>query len=90
MKGTIVKYNKSKGFGFIQTPGHEKDIFVHITNVLNAKHLEAGQQVTFELEETAKGIAAVSVKVGGAQKTPYFIYAAVALAIIAIGFFLLQ
>ena len=90
MKGTIVRYNKAKGFGFINVPGQEKDIFVHITSVSNAKHLEQGQSVTFETEETEKGIAAVSVKVGGAKKSPILIYAILVIAIIAIGFFLLQ
>ena len=90
MKGTIVKYNKSKGFGFINTPDEENDIFVHITSVLNAKQLEEGQSVTFDIEATPKGKAAVSVKVDGGGKSRFFIYTAVVLVVIVIGFFLLS
>lgn len=90
MKGTIVKYNKSKGFGFINTPDEEKDIFVHITSVLNAKQLEQGQIVTFDIEATPKGKAAVNVKVDGDGKSRLFIVVAVVLVIVAVGFFLLS
>ena len=87
MKGVVVKYNQSRGFGFIRTPGSEKDLFVHIKSVKNANRLQAGQNVKFDIEETEKGLAAVNVKVGGEQKTPFFIFGAVALAIAAVCIF---
>ena len=87
MKGVVVKYNQSRGFGFIRTPGSEKDLFVHIKSVKNATRLEAGQAVKFDIEETEKGMAAVNVSVGGASKSPLVIYSAIALAIIAVCIF---
>lgn len=84
MKGTVIKYNGSRGFGFIRCEKLEADIFVHIKSVTNAKHLTIGQEVSFEVDETPKGLAAVSVKVGGAAKTPFVKFAIPAVILIAV------
>ena len=68
MKGTVIKYNGSRGFGFIRCEKLEDDIFVHIKSVTNAKHLTIGDKVSFEVDETPKGLAAVSVKVGDSSE----------------------
>ena len=91
MKGVVVKYNQSRGFGFIRTANSEKDLFVHIKSVKNANRLQAGQAVKFDIEETEKGLAAVNVSVGGDNKTPMIIFAGVALVIaVACVFFWLR
>ena len=79
MKGKVVKYNAQKGYGFIREAGRDKDLFVHISSVRNADTLNPGQTVTFQLEKTAKGLAAVSVTAGGRQRSPLFIFAALSI-----------
>ena len=83
MKGTIIKYNGSRGFGFIRSEELDKEVFVHIKSVTNAKHLTVGDKVTFETEETPKGLAAVSVKVGGGAEKPKVLMFAIAAVLIA-------
>ena len=87
MKGTIIKYNGSRGFGFIRSEELDKEIFVHIKSVTNAKHLTVGDLVTFETEETPKGLAAVSVKVGGEEKPKVLMFAIAAVVIAALALF---
>jgi len=55
--GTVKWFNTTKGFGFIQPDGGEKDIFVHISAVKKAglQSLEEGQKVSFELETGRDG-----------------------------------
>ena len=87
MKGVVVKYNQSRGFGFVRTSESEKDIFVHIKSVKNATRLETGQAVNFDIEETDKGLAAVNVSVGGGRKSPFIIFAVAAVVIAAVCIF---
>ena len=50
--GTVKWFNASKGFGFIQPEGGNKDVFVHITAVQAAglKGLNDGQRVSYEVQ----------------------------------------
>ena len=59
--GTIKNFNKDRGFGFITILGTYKDVFVHITNVDGV--VEEGDKVSFNTEETRKGLSAINVKV---------------------------
>ena len=64
MKGTVKWFNAEKGFGFI-TAEDGNDVFVHFTNI-NAegfRTLEEGQAVTFETQESDRGLQAVEVTV---------------------------
>lgn len=62
MEGTIKKLT-DRGYGFIGREG-EDDLFFHANSVEGAEfdELSEGDEVTFETEESDKGLNAVNVK----------------------------
>ncbi len=62
MNGTINKLT-DKGFGFIAVPGQEKGIFFHSNSLVGVQfnELHEGDAVTFETEESPKGLNANNV-----------------------------
>ena len=63
MQGTIKKLTE-KNFGFIKREDAADDLFFHANNVegVEFRDLREGDAVTFEIEKTPKGNAAVQVK----------------------------
>ena len=63
MQGTIKKLT-DKNFGFIAQDGQEKDLFFHANRLdgIGFDELQEGDAVSFEIEDTPKGSAAVQVK----------------------------
>lgn len=59
----IIKKLTDKNFGFIAQDGAD-DLFFHANNLdgISFDELREGDSVTFEIEETPKGKAAVNVK----------------------------
>ncbi len=84
MQGIVVKFDPSKGFGFIRSKNNDNDIFVHIKNVSNASILSTGQTVEFQIKNSKKGQAAVLVVAGRKQQSPFFIFGAIATVVIFI------
>ncbi len=55
--GTVKWFNATKGFGFIEPEGGNKDVFVHISALERAglRGLNDGQKVTFDIEAGRDG-----------------------------------
>jgi cold shock protein len=64
MSGNVKWFNAEKGFGFI-TAEDGNDVFVHFTSIKaeGFRTLREGQMVTFETQESEKGLQAVEVTV---------------------------
>ena len=62
MNGTVKWFNAEKGYGFI-TGEDGKDVFVHFSAIQGEgfKSLDEGQQVTYDLQEGARGMQAANV-----------------------------
>ena len=58
--GTIKFFNESKGFGFITDTASDKEYFVHVT-ALDGQEVKEGDEVTFEVTETPRGLNAINV-----------------------------
>ena len=61
MKGTVKWFNGFRSYGFIE--GEDgKDVFVHQSGLEPSTIISEGDKVTFEVEKTDKGPAAINVK----------------------------
>ncbi len=79
----MVKFDAERGFGFVRLPGTEGDAFVHIRDVEGRVALVPGQQVTCDLVDTPKGLAAKNVKPGAVHSSPTAVFLLVAMALVA-------
>lgn len=59
--GTVKFFNESKGFGFITPDDGGKDVFVHVSGLID--EVVEGDKVSYDVEEGKKGLNAVNVKV---------------------------
>jgi cold shock protein len=61
-EGRVKWFNAKKGYGFIESAGHG-DVFVHYSAIEGNgfRTLENAVEVTFEIEESEKGLQAVRV-----------------------------
>lgn len=60
LKGKLKYFNKSKGYGFIESKAMQDRIFVHISDLQN--HTKVGTLVEFQLISNEKGYQAKQVK----------------------------
>ncbi|MEN8957308.1 MAG: cold shock domain-containing protein [Flavobacteriales bacterium] len=60
-KGTVKFFNETKGFGFITPDEGGKDVFVHANGLVD--EIREGDTVSYEVEETPKGLNALNVTV---------------------------
>ncbi len=63
MTGVIKKLTE-KGFGFITSEGLGKDLFFHMNSLVDVRFddLQEGDNVSFDTEDSPKGMNAVNVK----------------------------
>ena len=58
--GTVKFFNNAKGYGFIKDDDTEKEIFVHVSGLVD--EIRENDKVTYEIEDGKKGLNAVNVK----------------------------
>jgi len=59
--GTVKFFNESKGFGFIVPSNGGKEVFVHVTGLID--NIRENDSVNYDVEEGKKGPSAVNVKI---------------------------
>lgn len=61
--GTVKRFNKIKGYGFITPDQGENEVFVHFSQIQLAgyKELKEGQRISYELETGDRGEFATKV-----------------------------
>ncbi|MEO2069316.1 MAG: cold shock domain-containing protein [Desulfurobacteriaceae bacterium] len=61
--GTVKWFDAKKGYGFI-TADNGQDVFVHYTGISGNgfRTLEEGERVSFNVQESEKGLKAVEVE----------------------------
>lgn len=62
--GTVKRFNKIKGYGFLTADGHENEVFVHFSEVQIAgyKELKVGDRISYILNEGERGAYATQVQ----------------------------
>ncbi len=63
--GTVKRFNKIKGYGFITPDDSSDEVFVHFSEVQTGgyKELIVGQRVSYELSTGTKGDSATQVEI---------------------------
>jgi cold shock protein len=59
--GTVKFFNETKGFGFITPEDGSKDLFVHVSGLVD--EIREDDKVSYDVEEGQKGLNAVNVSV---------------------------
>lgn len=61
METGIVKFfNETKGFGFIKVDGSDREVFVHVTGLVDK--IRENDAVEFEIQDSPKGPNAKNVR----------------------------
>jgi CspA family cold shock protein len=58
--GKVKFFNQQKGFGFILDDETQKDVFVHVTGLIDK--IKDDDEVTFEIVEDRRGPKAINVR----------------------------
>ena len=63
VQGKVKWFNASKGYGFLERPDGEADVFVHFSAIQGDgfRTLEEGEPVEFSVAQTDKGLQAENV-----------------------------
>ena len=59
--GTVKFFNNVRGFGFIAPDDGGEDVFVHKSGLVD--EITEGDKVSYDVEESEKGLNAINVKV---------------------------
>ena len=63
VKGKVKWFNASKGYGFLERPDGDADVFVHFSAIMGEgfRSLDEGEHVEFSVAKTDKGLQAEDV-----------------------------
>jgi CspA family cold shock protein len=63
VKGKVKWFNASKGYGFLERPDGDADVFVHFSAIMGEgfRSLDEGEHVEFSVAKTDKGLQAENV-----------------------------
>ncbi len=63
--GTVNRFNKIKGYGFITPDNGGNEIFVHFSQVQMSgyKELQVGQRISYDIEKGDRGEFATKVQI---------------------------
>ena len=71
MRGTVVRFDQVKGYGFVCPVDGGEDLFVHVNDLLDEKYLiKPGVLVEYTEEQGERGLKASSVRVMGGASRP--------------------
>ena len=59
--GTVKFFNNARGFGFVAPEDGGDDVFVHKSGLVD--EITEGDKVSYDVEESEKGLNAINVKV---------------------------
>ena len=59
--GKVKFFNRKKGYGFVLDDESQKEIFIHVTGLID-RDLKENDEVSFEIAEDERGKKAVNVK----------------------------
>ena len=63
-RGTVVSFDRIKGYGFVEPEDGGDDVFVHVNDLHGDKNLlTAGSVVEYQLQEGDRGLKAAQVSV---------------------------
>ncbi len=62
--GTVVRFHKDKGFGFIDTDASDEDVFFHVRDI-DGREPREGQTLEFTVKQAEKGPRAVRIRYKG-------------------------
>ena len=61
-RGVVIEFDRNEGFGFIESSRNQR-IFFHVSQIQDKSiRVLDGQKVEFDLNRTAKGLAAINVE----------------------------
>lgn len=63
-KGTVIRFEKGRGFAFIKPDDGGPDVFVHMTDIMNAglKKFREGMRVSYDLMDYRGRINATNLQ----------------------------
>lgn len=71
VRGTMIRFNADKGYGFVSVDELEEDVFLHVNDVdLDKASLGVGAVIDFELDEGDRGVRATRASLVEAAPRP--------------------
>ncbi|SDJ95471.1 Cold shock protein, CspA family [Actinopolyspora mzabensis] len=70
IKGEVIRFDTSRGFGFVSPESGGEDVFVHVNDLLVDEGLiSPGTTVEFNVEDGERGLKASDVRLAGGARS---------------------